>query len=694
MLKDWKTKLVLAGLGLFLALALLAAYPVAFLVLALTAAAAWAGNRLGKPGVAAIVPVLAGLTGWLFAAAVDAWALTKGVELGPVVWHSWLTNAPLSNPANRAGRLGLVVGGLIGAVLPYIAGWLAGWGALHGPGRVHGLKVAESAAKGTSRWAGERDVAHVADFGPPREGKYGGGTIVGMFAGFPRTGEAPRPGLFGQGRIVRIRPEKCVPPLPAHAAVIAGTGAGKSYSFVIPNAIAAACEGESLVVTDPKGELTCLLAPWLRTKGYEIYVFNLARPSWGNCWNPVLEARDDEEFTALATALINNAARDKSGYFVAKEIELLKALCYLLKYHFPESQAHLRSVMSLISWPPEALDARFAAAYREGRLPREGHEAWKSASSANLDNAVSGIGSKLNVLRGPELAKLLSRQEIDLSAVGRRKSALFCVLPVASGHLRPVLAVFYYFFFRRLYGLAAECGGRLPVPTRFLLDEFANVGEVPGFSEVISTARSLGIKVQFVLQGLKQLNEVYGAADAEAIMSNCPIQVFLGGDDATTTSYFSRRLGEAAVETISERQDVTVPGKHLLELPKRTKTVVRRALMEPEELSRMHPLACVVLTRWCLPAYLRKVDWRQLPQAKEIEPLAVRTPAEVVPERKIELDLPEIPEGTPRKPPGRERGRGREGGRQKEPEPQDAESELTDELLVPPPSPEGEEEED
>lgn len=549
---------------------------------------------------------------------------------------TWLTLAKLQVWADAAGRIGMVLGLLAGFVFASKKG-----GAAHDEGHVHGLEVAASnPEKGTTRWAGDKDLAHVAEFGPPKEGKFGGGTVVGKL----------------KGRVVRLQPEKCKPPLPQHACVVAGTGAGKSYSFVIPNIVAAAMEGESIVVTDPKGELACLLAPWLESKGYKVYLFNLAYPQWSSFWNPVLECRDDEEVTAFATAIVQNAAKDSSGYFVMKEIQLLKALIYLLKADFPEEQAHLRSALSLLSWPVEALDARFTAAYRSGMLPQTGFEEWRGAVSSNLDNATSGLTAKLGVVRAESVAKLLSRQEIDLSAIGRERSALFCVLPIWSGHLKPILASFYYFFFRRLYALAAEHGGRLPNPTRFLLDEFANIGQVPGFVEVISTARSLGIKIQFVLQGLKQLQDAYGGAEAEAIFSNCPIQLFLGGDDAATTRYFSYRLGEAAVWACTERETHHLPtagrvllGKDsLLSLPRRSesKSVVRRALMEPEELSRMDPMAAVCLVRWSLPLYLEKLGWTELPQAQEIQSVAAGSLAELRPERlDVRMEIPPVPKG-------------------------------------------------
>lgn len=639
-----KHKLLVAGIALLIAAAFAATYPVALLVLAAAALGWWKGRHAGVLAVLA----LAACAGIALASAASIPGALRGepAQLHPA---AWLSGSNLAGPADRAGRLGVAGGALLGALLAAALGRGAGSGR-HDEKHVHGLRIAENAAKGTRRWAGDRDLAHVAEFGPPREGKFGGGTLVGRL----------------NGRIVRLMPEKCTPPLPQHACVVAGTGAGKSFSFVVPNAIAAACEGESLVMTDPKGELACLLAPWLREQGYKVYLFNLAYPQWSSCWNPVLECRDDEEIAAFAAAIVQNAAKDTSGYFVMKEIQLLKALIYLLRADFPAEQAHLRSALSLLSWPLEALDKRFERAFREGRLNQTGFEEWRGAVSSNFDNACSGLTAKLGVVRAEPVARLLSRQEMDLSALGREKAALFCVLPIGSAHLKPVLASFYYFFFRRLYGLAAERGGRLPVPTRFILDEFANVGQIPGFVEIISTARSLGIKIQFVLQGLKQLQDCYGGPESEAILSNCPVQLFLGGDDATTTRYFSHRLGEAAVYATTERRDVTLPWDRL-EVPKRTEGVARRALMEPEELSGMDPLAAVALVRWALPVYLRKVGWTELPQAREIREMAAGSLAEVAPARAdgpLPLPQPPEPEGDKEPParPDRRRGRKPEWG--------------------------------
>jgi type IV secretion system protein VirD4 len=626
---------IIAISAVVLLLSAIFVWPVPGFLLAVMVAALAMDRQKGCLSAAVYVPVCTFLFAVLFAFTVSCAQSLAGFDMKnntfierqalPVVVRSWFSSGHLGNPANDAGRIGIILGSLAGLALARAR--YRPRGAEHNSRRVHGLLVASNAAKGTRRWADDSDLAHVADFGPPKERRQGGGTIAGKL----------------QGRMVRLQPEKCVPPLPQHAVVIAGTGAGKSYSFVIPNAVAAVCEGESLVVTDPKGELTCMLAPWLRSKGYKVFVFDLLKPEWGNCWNPVMECRDDEEITAFATAIVQNASSDRSGYFVSKEIQLLKALVYLLRSDFPPEQAHLRSALSLLSWPEDVLKERFEKAYLQKRLPLEGYEEWCGAISKNYDSAVSGLSAKLNVVRSSSVANLLSRQEIDLAAIGKEKSALFCVIPVQSAHLKPVLATFYYFFFRRLYGLAAENGGKLPTATRFLLDEFANVGVIPSFVEVISTARSLGIKIQIVLQGLKQLQDNYGSAEAEAIMANCPIQLFLGGDDNTSTRYFSTRLGEAAVYAESERRNVTLPWNRM-EVPKRTETIIRRPLMDPQELSGMDPLAAVALVRWSLPIYLKKTDWmKDIPQAKEILGMAVSSLGDVARPKGTEMQMPPLP---------------------------------------------------
>ncbi|MGO0122216.1 VirD4-like conjugal transfer protein, CD1115 family [Desulfothermobacter acidiphilus] len=625
-----KVALFALGLGLvalYLAAGLFSGYPLAFLWLAGVLCYGWL-----KRDHRALLAV--GFLPWVFAFLAfnvgAAWfslvsSLKGGATVGAKLWDwGWLTLSQLQPPDSWA-RAGVVAGALAAPALNALLGRRA----LHDERRVHGLRVADSPAKGTGRWGSDRDVADVCEFGPPRPGH--GGIVLGKL----------------RGRMVRAKPEKA-PRVkrPAHALAVAGSGGGKTFNFVVPNVIAGACDGESLIVTDPKGELTPLMAPWLRERmGYKVFVFNLADPRYSSFWNPVPECKTPAEVYQAAQVLVFNAQEKGKGspFFTALETQALTALMSLLRADFPESQAHLRSVLSLLSWPKDQLKARFDSAYRGGRLDVEGYEAFRGAYS-HWENAVAGLTSKLALVRDPDLAGLLSRQELDLEAFGREKAALFCVLPVGSDHLRPILAVFYHFLLDRLYTLARSSPGqRLPVPVRLILDEFANIGRVPKFQEIMATARGLGIRVLYVLQELQQLKDNYPGKDM-SILGNTFAKVYLGGSEKPTREYFSRELGEAAVYAETERQDVTHPWDRL-DVPKRTRTIVRRALMEADELGRLPEENCVALFQGHYPLYLEKCGWTELPQAREIRELAGQTVADVIEARPdVQLQLPPYPE--------------------------------------------------
>ena len=521
---------------------------------------------------------------------------------------AWLTKTgrELTHPEVRTIWLGLHL-----VLIPIVLGWH--WRRKKGNDahRAHGLRITDNPAHGTSRWAAFRDVSHLCAAGFPAEGTaFPGGILLGAL----------------KGKIIRAVPGKSPigsPPLAGHAAVFGGTGSGKSYSFVMGNIISAVADGQSFVVTDPKGELAENTAPWLESRGYEVRVFNLNNPVHSHTWNPLIECRDEAEIAEMASCFILNAADDDQGYFVSKEIQLLEALAGLLKGDFPVAKQHMRSLMSLSAWNKEQLEARFKEAYQGNRISPAIYERWLGCSSANLEHAFSGLTAKLRMLTTEPLTVLMGSHELDLASLGERKTAIFCVLPVRGEKriLRPIVATFYYFLFKRLYELAENKEDRkLPVAVRFLLDELANIGKIPGFTEIISTARSLGIHLQLVLQGRSQLDEVYGREDAKTILANCPTLLLLGvaPGDLETAELFSRILGKTAVRGLFESDDQTVPLASRFQLKSKTERVIERSLMTPDEIARMQPIDCIAVIQWCYPLYLRKVGWTELPQGGEI----------------------------------------------------------------------------
>lgn len=493
---------------------------------------------------------------------------------------------------------------------------------------VHGLKVVDNPAFGTTRWAGQADISHFCEFGPPHKGM--GGVVIGKL----------------DGKIIRIIPGKNTNKdelgLTGHVVVYGVTGSGKSYTFGRNNIIAGVEDGQSMVIMDPKGELLKTMGVWLKKQGYEVPVFNLVNPEHSHRWNPILESRNDEEIGEMASCMIENASEDKHGYFVPKEVQLFEAISGLLKDAFKHEQAHPRSALSISSWTCEKLEQLFSNAYREKKISPTIYERWRGAASANLDNATSGLTAKLKIITTRALAALMSGHEIDLESIGKKKTALFCILPLKGSEvLKPILSVFYMFLFNRLYELADKNGGRLPVEVRFVLDEFANIGRIPGFSEKISTARSLGILLQFILQGRSQIDDVYGEKGASNILASTPISLLLGvaPDDEVTKELFSNKLGEAAVQMKHYRKDVTTVIEKI-ELPKETVIIGKRKLMEKYEIKEMSTKYCIADVQASKPMFLKKLGWVELPQAKEIEKCGIMPVSDYIPARAFDIELP------------------------------------------------------
>ncbi|WP_407650062.1 VirD4-like conjugal transfer protein, CD1115 family [Desulfofundulus luciae] len=507
---------------------------------------------------------------------------------------------------------------------------------------VHGLKVIKDPALGLSRWAGLNDLVKFCEFGPPvmpdenpkGKIKFPGGNLIGEL----------------DGKIVRVNFEKApvdMPKTAQHAVFFGGTGSGKTFSIVITNIIAAVAEGQSIVVIDPKGEIFETVGEWLKQKGYEnIWVLNFMTPQHSHRWNPVIECLDDAEISEMIDTLSKNAISE-SSYFALKGMELAEAMIGLLKGDFPIEQQHIRSLMTLAAWPVEKLDSRFREAYKAGRISPLIYERWRGVVRQNYEYAVSNLTAVLKNLTTAPLAAMMSQQEIDLRQVGFKKTALFLIIPTGGEgvYLKPILSIFYKFLFKRLDKLAFQSPGkRLPVNVRNIWDEMANVGRIPGLTEIISTARSKGIHIQMILQTPSQLESVYGEADAKTIIGNCPTVMLAGiaPADMELARMFSQLLGTAAVETEKVSKDVTTPVKHWFEPEKRIQTAMPRPLMTPTEILQIDPRYGIALLQWSYPLYLRKVGWTELPQAKEIKQCGMLPVERVIPARDFEISLPEI----------------------------------------------------
>lgn len=658
--------LLSAAAGLFLLLeAKVLFFAAAFSVLA------WLSNARGTKRqklAAACLPLAVGLLcAWLAAGAVQGAQKVKATaEVGwerylfgkaarplprlpeaRTSYRAWLGAEPPSGTADRAGRLGLLAGAVGGFALSLALRPAP----KHGPGYVQGERVEQGG------WADLADASRVCAVGPPREGD--GGVVLGRLQALdaPPSRGAP---------VLRVKPG--TQGLAAHTFVFGASGSGKTFGFVLPNIVSAALEGVSIVVTDPKGELVAGkrapdgsyipgVAGWLKERNYRVLVFNLKSPGQGSHrWNPLMEAKDESEFRRLTEAMIFSVGKD-NPFFAGGELNLFTALVGLVRYAMEEEYRHLRSVLSVLAWPQEQIDLAFEEAYRSGKLPFYYYEKWRAAKPL-FGNFMTGVQNKVAQLTEGPLARVLAGHDFDLRSIGERKTALFVVLPTM-GDLRPVLACFYFMLFKRLIELAEDNHGRLPVPVRFILDEFANIGRVPDFEHRISFDRGYGVNYVCILQSLAQFTDLYSVAETQTMLANADVQLSLRVNDARTAQHFAQMLGEAVTRHVSEHRDVTMPWDRL-EVPKRTESLRKTPLLHAWQFRELPLYTAVALIPTCRPIPLRTVAFSELEQYREV-PKEEKTISDFAPPVPEELPLPEPPEADSEpKQPDRKRERKRE----------------------------------
>lgn len=630
-----KNKIIIAITVAIVFVAFTETYPYIMMVMAAAALAAWVKKR-PEPAVLVLTCALAGgLAGWYWVKlGQDFWTALKPdkyprqeyvIDMG-----SWFTREPLDN-LNNAGRIGVLFGALAGVALSWLILDRGTIKKLHGPGIVQGKPVAVEG----DGWADEKALADLAEYGPPRpDSKFGGGIVLGRL----------------EGRIVRLPVGR--QGMACHTIAFGATGAGKTFGFVLPNIVSAVYEGSSVVVSDPKGELLAGkynrlgqyepgIAEWLQKQGYKVVVLNFKNPRQGSHrWNPLMEANSEGEFRQVCEAMIMSAGKE-NPFFAGGETNLFTALMGLTKYNsrFTDEQRHMRTVLSLLSWPVEALDREFEREYREGRLPFFFYEKWKTSKPV-LGNFATGVANKVAVMTDGALAAVTAGHDIDLLEMAQKKVALFCVLPT-QGDLRPLLTAFYFLLFKRLIDFAEKNHNRLPVPVKFVLDEFANIGRIPDFEKRIAFDRGLGITYICIMQALTQFTDLYGSSEAHTILANADIRLCLRANDLKTASYFADMLGEARVWDVKQRKDITTPMDRL-ELTKKTRALVKERLMYPWQMLELPFYTAVARIPTTKPLYLTTVAFDSLKEYKELpkEEKAIGNYAPPVPDR---VPVPEVP---------------------------------------------------
>ena len=265
--------------------------------------------------------------------------------------------------------------------------------------------------------------------------------------------------------------------------------------------------------------------------------------------------------------------------------------------------------------PASALDYDFA------HIPKtdpaySSYMVYKQANENVRTSIMISFGVTLQLFTSKNLANLTSRSDFDLSDLGRKKTAIFVVISDYDSTYNSISALFFIQAFQELYKLASKEGGTLPVPVRFLMDEFCNIGYIPDYTVKLSTMRSRGIFAQMIIQSLKQLENRYPGGLAAEIIGNSDTRIMMGANDKETAEYFSDMIGKSTVEQHTHNRS----DKHPVDAGNISYRELARQLITPDEILRLPNKEQIILIRGTYPIRALKMDYMEHPNVHLSQP--------------------------------------------------------------------------
>jgi type IV secretion system protein VirD4 len=384
--------------------------------------------------------------------------------------------------------------------------------------------------------------------------------------------------------------------------IVGSPGSGKTQSYILTNIIFE--RNRSMVVTDPKGEIFESTAKLKKQQGYEVRLINFKEMLVSDRYNPIDYITKEVEAEQVAnTIVINSMQGQKPDFWTKAEIALLKTLLLYVKYETP-AEANLANVKRILTThgsTPEDMDEFFS--YLEPEHPAfSAYQIVRMASDKVRDSIFVSLAITLSKFDANDVRKFTETSDFLLDDIGKRKMIVYVVLPVADSTWEPLTANFFTQMFQRLYDVADRNFNKLPVPVNLFLDEFSNLGKIPGYEEILATCRSYGISSSTIIQSIGQLIDKYSREKAEAIIGNCSLRYLLGVGDKLTSEYFSDLIGKTTIRTQSSSISKNAKGGS----DSKSDSYTGRNLLTPDELTRMPREEAILLVSGGYSIQLKK----------------------------------------------------------------------------------------
>ena len=521
----------------------------------------------------------------------EAWRLAEGKELGERIM-SMMGTIPMAfaNPLPSLHPLDLLVGLCCGAGLR-LAVYLRGKNAKK---YRHGMEY------GSARWGTPKDIE------PFMAPKFADNIILTKTERLMMSNRPPDPKNARNKNVL----------------VVGGSGSGKTRFWLKPNLLQ--CHS-SYVVTDPKGSIVVECGSALLKNGYKVRILNTINFKKSMHYNPFAYVHSEKDILKLVTTLMTNTKGEGSGgdpFWEKSERLLLTALIAYLHYEAPVEEQNFATLLEMLNTmqvleddeeyqnPVDLLFEELAKKKPNSFAGRQ-YKLYKLAAGKTAKSILISCGARLAPFDIQELRDLTMYDELQLDTLGDKKTALFLIMSDTDSTFNFLISMVYTQLFNLLCDKADDVyGGKLPIHVRCLIDECANIGQIPNLEKLVATIRSREISACLVLQARSQLKAIY-KDNADTIVGNMDSQIFLGGSEPTTLKDLSEMLGKETIDAFNTSDTRGNSPSYGTTFQK-----MGHELLSRDELAVLDGGKCILQLRGVRPFLSDKYDLTQHPNYK------------------------------------------------------------------------------
>lgn len=490
--------------------------------------------------------------------------------------------------------------------------WFSGYKYTHDE---RGFDILPDATHGSSGFLTEKEMRSFLELGPAPE-------VSGMMLGkFRRHKDDPDKYALYAAHAMRSGDNN-------NLLCIGAPGSGKSRGFIIPFLMGCARRGESVFITDPKGELFEKLSPYFAEKGHYVKAINFLDMEHSDGWNCLYGLDTETQLVqTVANTIIQNTSGPKEAddFWSRAELNLLMALlhyvCNLKDANgnlLPIEQRGIGDVYRIIADQSiNEINRTLAALPPEH--PAKGHHGLFLKAKENLwGNIVIGLGNRLAIYQNQLVDKITRNHDIDLTLPGKKPCAYFVIISAQDSAYRFLSSLFFSLAIPQLSDYARlHCeNGRLPVLVNFCLDEYCNIGYMEGMADALNSIRGFNMSCQVVVQSLSQWQEKYPGKEWENQLATFNQTLYMGCNDLTSAEYISKKCGKITIAVTNNQMPLMPlfsPVYTSTRPYSQTKSNTQRDLMQTDEVLRLDYRKCIALFQGHKPALLEKLTPEELP---------------------------------------------------------------------------------